>query len=154
EGEGDRKKYVAAIRRASVRAERLLRDLLEVSRIESGALRLERRAISAKALLEQTRSDHEIQARDAGAKITVAVDRDPGAIFVDRDRVLQVLANLVGNALKHAPGATITLGARADGDGVELAVSDLGPGIAPDHLPHVFDRFWQGRARRRGGAGL
>ena len=68
--------------------------------------------------------------------------------------MLQVLANLVGNSLKHAAGSAITLEARSDADGVELVVSDSGPGINPEQLPHVFDRFWQGRTRRRGGAGL
>jgi two-component system, OmpR family, sensor histidine kinase BaeS len=65
-----------------------------------------------------------------------------------------VLANLVGNSIKHAAGAAITLEARGDDDGVELTVGDSGPGIAAEALPHVFDRFWQGRSRRRGGAGL
>jgi signal transduction histidine kinase len=153
-GDAERKRYVAAIRRAGQRAERLLRDLLDVSRIESGALRLECRPISARSVLEQTRSDHELLARDAGSKLELKLAGDPGQILADRDRVLQVLANLVGNALKHAAGATITLEARGDVDKVELSVSDSGPGINPEQLPHVFDRFWQGRTRRRGGAGL
>jgi signal transduction histidine kinase len=152
--DSERRRYVAAIRRAGQRAERLLRDLLDVSRIESGGLRLEPRPVSARSILEQTRADHEIVARDAGSRLELDVTTDPGQVFADRDRVLQMLANLVGNALKHAAGAAIRLEARGDADGVELCVSDQGPGIAEDALPHVFDRFWQGRARRRGGAGL
>jgi signal transduction histidine kinase len=148
------RRYVKAIRRASTRAERLLRDLLDVSRIECGGLQLECRPVSARGILDQTRADHEILARDAGSNIVVEVDGDPGAVFADRDRILQVLANLVGNSLKHAAGTPIVLAARDDGEGIELAVADRGPGIVPDALPHVFDRFWQGRARRRGGAGL
>lgn len=152
--DAERKRYVAAVRRAGQRAERLLRDLLDVSRIESGGLKLECRPVSAKSILDQTRADHEILARDAGSPITLELAGDVGQVLADRDRVLQVLANLVGNALKHAAGAPITLGARADGDGVVFTVADKGPGIVADALPHVFDRFWQGRSRRRGGAGL
>ncbi len=152
-GESDRRRYIAAIRRAGQRAERLLRDLLDVSRIESGALRLERRAVSARSILDQTRLDHEILARDAGSQILVDADADPGQVFADRDRVLQVLANLVGNALKHAAGSQIRLGAHAVDGVIEISVADQGPGIVADALPHVFDRFWQGR-KRRGGAGL
>jgi signal transduction histidine kinase len=152
--DSERRRYVGAIRRAGQRAERLLRDLLDVSRIESGALRLECRAVSARSILEQTRADHEIVARDVGSQLALDIDGDPGQIFADRDRVLQVLANLVGNSLKHAAGTPIRLEARGDADGVELVVADSGPGIAEEQLPHVFDRFWQGRARRRGGAGL
>lgn len=153
-GENERKRYVAAVRRAGQRAERLLRDLLDVSRIESGALRLECRALSARSILEQIRADHELVARDAGSQITLDVGDDAGQVFADRDRIVQVLANLVGNSIKHAAGCAITLEARPDGDGVALTVKDTGPGINPDALPHVFDRFWQGRTRRRGGAGL
>jgi signal transduction histidine kinase len=150
----DQRRYIGAIRRASQRAERLLRDLLDVARIESGGLRLECRPVSAKAILDQTRSDHEIVARDAGAQLVVDITADPGQVFADRDRILQVLANLVGNSIKHAAGAPIRLEARADADGVELVVADRGPGIVPDQLPHIFYRFWQGRSKRRGGAGL
>jgi len=152
--EAERKRYVAAVRRAGQRAERLLRDLLDVSRIESGGLKLECRALSAKSLLDQTRSDHELLARDAGSTMTLEVPADTGQVFADRDRVLQVLANLVGNALKHAPGSPVTIGATPHADAVELWVADRGPGIPAEALPHVFDRFWQGRARRRSGAGL
>jgi signal transduction histidine kinase len=152
--ENERKRYVAAVRRAGQRAERLLRDLLDVSRIESGGLKLEQRALSVKSLLEQIRGDHELQARDANSTVTLEIPDDAGQVFADRDRVLQVLANLVGNALKHAPGSPVTIGATSVPEGVELWVADKGPGITPDALPHVFDRFWQGRTRRRGGAGL
>src|SRR5262249_4589393 len=78
-------------------------------------------------------------------------------VFADRDRLLQILENLVGNAIKFTePGGHITLGAAPHHEGVLFWVADTGTGIAPDDLPHVFDRFWQARTgrRRRTGVGL
>ena len=73
----------------------------------------------------------------------------------DRERVLQIFTNLVGNAVKFTPkGGSITITATAAGPAVRFSVKDTGSGIAPENLPHVFDRFWQARARARSGAGL
>jgi len=78
----------------------------------------------------------------------------------DRDRLEQALQNLAANALRYAPvGSTITLGARRDGDALVLSVTDEGAGIPPEHLPHVFDRFFKADASRAvrqgdGGSGL
>lgn len=149
-----RVRYVAAIRRAAVRAERLLKDLLDVSQIEAGALRVDPRPVPVASILNQARSDHESIARDAGVELGVAIDGDVGAVVCDKDRTLQVLANLIVNACKYAPKAPVTLAARIDGEWTELSVRDGGPGIAADVLPHVFDRFWQARKHNRAGAGL
>jgi signal transduction histidine kinase len=78
-------------------------------------------------------------------------------VHADRERILQVLANLVGNAIKFTPpGGCITLTARPDGDGgmVTLSVRDTGCGIEPDQIERVFDRFWSTREGTVGGAGL
>jgi signal transduction histidine kinase len=82
-------------------------------------------------------------------------------VWADRERVLQVLANLCGNAVKFTPdGGTVTVRAALDGDdgadggAIRIACIDTGPGIAAADLPHVFDRFWQARSTRRAGAGL
>ena len=71
----------------------------------------------------------------------------------DRDRVLQVLGNLIGNALKHARGAPIDISLERNDNEAIIAVRDTGPGIADAELPHVFDRYWHGRTKK-GGAGL
>ncbi len=153
ESTGNALRYLGAIERASQRAERLISDLLEASAIENGALALTRGSIDAGAIIRQAATDHELLAKDSGGKITAL---DPGGttiVSADRDRVLQVLGNLIGNALKHARGAPIELSVARRETEAEIAVRDQGPGITDAELPHVFDRYWHGRTKR-GGAGL
>lgn len=149
----DAARYLGAIERASGRAERLIADLLEASAIENGALTLSRGSIDAAAIVKQAAADHELLAKESGGKITAQIPNETTIVSADRDRVLQVLGNLIGNALKHARGAPIEISiARLDRDAV-IAVRDKGPGIADNELPHVFDRYWHGRTKK-GGAGL
>lgn len=153
EVKGSGTRYLGAIERASHRAERLISDLLEASAIENGALQLNRGSIDAGALLRQAAADHELLVKETGGKIQAHTPDEPVIITADRDRMLQVLGNLIGNSLKHAKGAPIELIVeRRDGSAM-IAVKDHGPGIAEQELPHVFDRYWSGRIKR-GGAGL
>jgi signal transduction histidine kinase len=86
---------------------------------------------------------------------TVRIEPDLPDIEGDAGRLEQVLSNVVGNAIKFTPpGGRIDLACRAAGDGVELAVTDTGPGIPPDHLDKLFDRFWKADPASRQGAGL
>ncbi len=151
-----RERYGNAIRRSITRADRLIRDLLDTNAIEAGQLRLEPRKVGLASLLAQCARDHELLATQQACAIRVVVEPDAGDAFVDHERMLQALGNLVGNALRHARGcAEIRLCARAiDDDRIELAVEDDGPGIDTTSLPHVFDRFWRGSRSRRAGSGL
>jgi signal transduction histidine kinase len=150
---GPAQRYLGAIERASQRAERLISDLLEASAIENGALTLARAPVDAGAILRQAAADYELLVKESGAKIRAHIPDDPVLVEADRDRVLQVLGNLIGNSLKHAKGAPIDLELeRRDGKAL-IAVRDHGPGISPSELPHVFDRYWSGRTKK-GGAGL
>jgi signal transduction histidine kinase len=150
---GPAARYLGAIERASTRAERLITDLLEASAIENGAIQLARAPIDAGAVLRQAAAEHELLAKESGGRIVTHIPDEPVLVEADRDRVLQVLGNLIGNSLKHAKGAPIEISVeRRDSEAI-VAVKDHGPGIAPTELPHVFDRYWSGRTRK-GGAGL
>lgn len=151
----ERKVMVSAVQRSLRRADRLICDMLDVSRIEAGTLALSRTAVSAKELLEQARSEHALRSRDGGLTLELAVDAEVGMVLADRERILQVLENLLGNAARHARGGgTVTLSATTKKDKVEISVIDQGPGIAAEQLPHLFDRFYQVRHQHRAAAGL
>lgn len=149
----DAKRYLGAIERAGTRAERLISDLLDASAIENGKLSLQKGRINLSNVAKQAVSDHELAARDARSTLSVNVPDEPVYVEADRDRLLQALANLIGNALKHAKGAPVEIAAFRNETHVMLSVSDRGPGIAASELPHVFDRYWSGRTKK-GGAGL
>ena len=146
-------RYIGAIERQSHRAERLIADLLEASAIENGAITLNRYPIDAAAVVRQAAADHELAAKEAGGQITATVPLEPTLVAADRDRLLQVLGNLIGNALKHARGTPVDIQLRRSNEEVVIAVRDRGPGISAHELPHVFDRYWQGRTKKSG-AGL
>ena len=151
--QGPAQRYLGAIERAGARAERLIHDLLEASAIENGALALTKGPIDAASIIRQAAAEHELLVKETGGKITALVPDEQIVVQADRDRVLQVLANLIGNSLKHAKGAPIELSVQKDGAQAIVAVQDHGPGIGPNELPHVFDRYWSGRTKK-GGAGL
>lgn len=154
-GPNERGALLGAMGRALGRAERLIRDLLEVSRLDGGGMALSRRPIAPTELFGACVHDHAVLAQHAGNPLAVRVAPGVPRVEVDPDRMLQALANLVGNALEHARGSEVELGAAPMDDGrVRLWVRDQGPGIPPELLPHVFDRFYQATHERRAGAGL
>lgn len=138
---------------------RLVDDLRKVSRAEERQLDLRPVRSDARELLREAVA----VASDSYAQKRVALDVEPGdrlpAVDVDRDRIAEVLANLLSNALRHtAPGGTVVLSAsRAEEDAVELSVTDNGEGIPVEALPRVFERFYRtdsARSRDRGGSGI
>jgi signal transduction histidine kinase len=136
---------------------RLIQDLLDIRRVEAGQLVVERKSMELTSLLEEAMET--LRPLAATARIELSYDVPPGLPRVDADsgRILQVLSNLVGNALKFTPaGGRVTITASAgDGDGeVCLEIADTGPGIPADQLPHIFGRFWQARRGDRRGIGL
>jgi len=137
---------------------RLVNDLHELAQAEAGQLPLARRPVDVAALADDA---VELFAPLAEAQaVTLKWTRPPAPAIVqaDRQRLMQVLQNLLTNALRHTPaGGAITVTVAAAAAGVEIAVQDSGDGIAAEHLPHVFDRFYRtdaARDRDAGGAGL
>jgi signal transduction histidine kinase len=146
-------RHIEMIDRALQRAVRLIADLVEASAIENGGLTLARAAVDASAIVRNAVVEHELLVKETGGKITAKLPPGSTLVTADRDRVLQVLGNLIGNALKHARGAPIEISLERNSQNAVIAVRDAGPGITDSELPHVFDRYWHGRTKKAG-AGL
>jgi signal transduction histidine kinase len=134
--------------------DRLIGDLLDVRRLDAGTLRLAPAAFEVGELLAEACEEMGHVATRRGVQLTCQSGPLP-LLKADRGRLVQVLINLVENAIRITPaGAAVVVSARAVEGAIELAVQDSGPGIAADELPHLFDRFWQGRGGGSAGLGL
>jgi PAS domain S-box-containing protein len=147
---------VQAIRRAASRMNRLIRDLLDITLIESGQLGLQTERLSTRELILELVEAQRPLAAASALDVRLDLKDELPDIRGDRHRLLQVLENLIGNAVKFTPaGGQITIGATAHGREAVFRVTDTGFGIAPSAVSHVFDRFWQARkGAREDGAGL
>ncbi len=143
------------IRRATRRGNALIQDLLDVSRIDAGTLAVEHAPASAELLLNDAVLEQEPIVLAKGLTFVHAWTGPDAPVAADRSRIGQVFSNLVGNAVKFTPsgGSVSVLGTRR-GDHVVFEITDNGAGIAAEHLPHLFDRFWQATQSSRAGAGL
>ena len=149
------RKRITAIRDLTAQMDRLRQDLLDVTAIEAGRLAVEPVELDVAAVAAEAVESLAGGAAEKGVALAAAVEQGLPRVFADRERVLQVLANLAGNAVKFTPaGGRVEVRAEGGEGEVRVSVRDSGPGIAPDDLPHVFDRFWQARSTRRAGAGL
>ena len=149
-----RRKHYGIIVRAADRMNSLIKDLLDISSIEAGRLSIIPQTLRVHDLLNEVRDmfNPYVEARSQTLQFYCPAELPP--IQADRDRLLQVFSNLLGNAIKFTPeGGQITVTVD-EGDGVRFLIADSGRGIAAEELPHVFDRFWQSAHSRRGGAGL
>ncbi|HTG09787.1 MAG TPA: ATP-binding protein, partial [Candidatus Eisenbacteria bacterium] len=144
-------------RNAALQAQ-LIDDLLDISRIASGKLRLEMGPIELQAVIESAVETVRASAEAKHLTLLRTLDPDVGPVLGDATRLQQVMWNLLSNALKFTPvGGRIEIGLRQRGDDAEVTVQDTGQGIAPALLPHIFDRFRQGDSsatRPQGGLGL
>lgn len=143
------------MRRATKRANALIQDLLDVSRIDAGTLAVAEVPTSASLLLSDAALEEEPSILAKGLTLEHEWRGPDVDVAVDRGRISQLFANLVGNAVKFtAEGGTISMRGELDAGRVVYEVRDSGAGIAPEHLPHLFDRFWQATQTSRAGAGL
>jgi signal transduction histidine kinase len=144
--------------RETKRLERLVNDLQELSRAEAGHLTLNFQPIALQGLFEMLVQRFATQLMDDGPVLKIDCPANLPLVLADIDRTEQILVNLLGNALRHTQAGSITIRASGESGRVWIAVIDTGSGIAPDELPHVFERFWRSprsRSRHKGtGIGL
>jgi PAS domain S-box-containing protein len=149
-------RHLERIERSVGRMDRLIGDLLDISAIDAGGLKTEAVEHAVQSIAAEACDANLPAAQEKGIRL-VCEAIDPAAkVPCDRSRVLQVLSNLLGNALKFTPsGGVVTLGASVEPTRVVFSVADTGIGIPEDARPHVFDRYWQGHGGRKGvGLGL
>jgi len=146
------------VHREADRLRRLVADLEELSQVEAGAFELNVRSAPMHHIVEAVTTRLGRQFEEKGVILKVDVPSDVPPVLADEDRIGQVLLNLVGNALQYTPaGGRVCLRARSEGDTVRVVVEDTGIGIAAEHLPHVFTRFYRvdkSRSRAGGGSGI
>ena len=151
-------KQVELLMAARQDADRLLAmvdDLLDLTRIEQGSMRLDLQPVAPAELVRDAIERSRTRADDRGVALTARVAPGLPQTQVDAERIAHVFDNLVGNALNHTDrGGAVTLAAEARDGAVEFAVADTGSGIPAQHLPRVFDRFYRVPGGRPGGAGL
>jgi signal transduction histidine kinase len=149
------RRQLDVIRRSANRANRLINDLLDVARIQAGGLAVEPVPVETASLVQEAMEAATPLATEKKLTIEREVPENLPDVCSDRDRVLQVFGNLIGNAIKFTPeGGQITIRAESEPRDVKFAVCDTGPGISPEHLPHVFDRYWQAKSTAKLGTGL
>jgi signal transduction histidine kinase len=149
------RRHARAIHNAALRMRHMIEELVTTSQLEPRARELDREPVVAAELVDLAISMFEVRAHDAGVELRHAAYS--GGVLADRERVLEVLANLIDNALRYTPRAgTIAVSAEPRGRAVRFAVRDSGAGVPTEHVPHLFERFWQGPERRitREGLGL
>jgi signal transduction histidine kinase len=137
------------------RVTRLLRELLDVSRIDAGRVQLHRRPTDVGQVVRTVADKARLRELGSGRTIHVELVGDLPAVLADADKVEQVTTNLLENALAYAPDSPVWLRVEPDGaGGVRLSVVDHGPGIEPDQRRAIFRKFGRGRGNRRAGTGL
>jgi len=152
--EETRQRYYDIMLHEVMRLSRLITDLLELSRLQSGREHMDVSAVDLQELLEEIQMNYQIEAEQRGIQLLLKTDQLPYAM-TDRDRIEQILVILIDNAMRYTPeGGTITLSAKV-GEAIVVSVTDTGCGIAADELPHLFERFYKvDKSRKEGGTGL
>ena len=141
------------IQRAVRRMNTLIRDLLDLAKLEAGRFTLQCSRCQMNDLVEESLLI--LRPLAEAKRITLTSDLRADAVHADRDRIFQVLSNLVGNAIKFTPErGNISVRAETDATEVRVTVSDTGPGIPSDQLANIFDRYWQARRSDQEGSGL
>jgi signal transduction histidine kinase len=148
-----RQRYLAIVEQETHKLEAIIGDLLDLARLEGGGEKLRSEPVSVRDLFARVADRHEPSIRDRGITLELDVAPDTPEIRGDAGRLEQALQNVAANAIRHTPaGGRVTLRASAAEGGICISVRDSGQGIPPEHLPHVFDRFYKVDAARSGTA--
>jgi signal transduction histidine kinase len=150
-----RRQLTAMAGRAIAQMKRLVSDLLDAVRIQTGRLTLDLERVTIGAIVDQAAEMARPMAAERDIALETAVIDREVRLHVDRARIQQVLGNLLGNALKFTnPHGRVVLEGSIEGGEAVFRVEDTGPGIPEDRLPHLFEQFWQGDSKDRRGVGL
>jgi two-component system, OmpR family, sensor kinase len=152
-----RQRYMRIITEETHRLEQIIGDLLDLARLEGGGMTLRRERVDLSALFTRVAARHEREMTERDVLLVTRIDSAAAIVRGDPDRLEQALQNLAANALRHTPdGGEIHLTADPVPAGIAIVVRDTGPGIAAEHLPLIFDRFYKADASRKaaGGSGL
>jgi PAS domain S-box-containing protein len=153
----DEREFLEVTQSSTKHLAALVNDLLDFARIEAGRLDIAMRPLDVAEVMERVRLMVAPHAESKGLELSIAVAPGLPPIVADDNRIVQVLFNLIGNAIKFTNEGSVRVQARPRDAGVEIAVADTGIGIAPEALPQIFDEFHQaesGTTRRFGGTGL
>lgn len=155
ERRSDVRSWIEIVERATWQIQHLIDDLLDMSRIESDELTIDRQAASVVTMIRDACKTLEPIAASRNITLRTRLPESLPAVSVDAPKVARVISNLIGNAIKFSDaGGSIEVGGERQDGWVLISVRDDGAGIPHDQLAHVFDRFWQGRENDRRGAGL
>jgi PAS domain S-box-containing protein len=148
-------KWLEIIQRSAQQMNAMIGDLLDLSSLEAGLFSLSQQDHDLAAVIEEACATLEPLAQAKPLRLECQLDDAISTVWIDANQILRVISNLVGNAIKFTPeGGRILIRAEPTADAVCISVADTGPGIPPEQLAHVFDRYWQARQGDRRGTGL
>jgi PAS domain S-box-containing protein len=149
------RKHLETIHRSAARMDHLIGDLLDMASIQAGRLAIECKPEDPEAILREVLESHEPMTKEKGLTLVRSGELLDVEVRADRNRILQVFGNLIGNAIKFCrPGDTITIRGERRGEEVELAVADTGPAISDAERPHIFEPYWSAKKYAKQGMGL
>jgi signal transduction histidine kinase len=150
-----RRENIGLIAKAAEQMDALIRDLLDVSRLDAGKLLIHQEPVDPSVLLSGSLQTLLPLVEEKAIELDLQLEEGLPQVLADPERIQQTISNLVGNAIKFTPaGGKITVRTRSTGEEVVVSVIDTGAGISPEQLPLVFDRYWQSSRTDREGAGL
>jgi signal transduction histidine kinase len=146
---------IERVHRMAERMSRMIDDLLDVASLDAGRLPIQLGPHDVRGLIADVLEELQSPAEEKGVELRVQLPAQPCVVRCDRRRILQVFSNVVSNAVKFTPrGGTITISSRNSGGEILFSIEDTGPGVPPENLQRLFERYWQADERSQKGRGL